>query len=73
MRRINLSGPFDMPKTKAGAVRQYDAIMRAARAAGRGGLTFGMDWPTFKINHPAAYAHIEAMRAVFNTLPERSE
>lgn len=70
MPKLNLSGPFTMPRTKRGAVRQYDAIMRAARNGMAGGLTFGMDWRTFKITFPKAAAHVAAMRAAFPTLPE---
>jgi hypothetical protein len=54
---------YKMPKTQAGAERQYNAIMRRARKALRGGLTFGMDWPTFASYFPRAAEHIKAMRA----------
>lgn len=52
-----------MPKTQAGAERQYNAIMRRARRRLAGGLTFGLDWPTFAASFPDDAAHIKAMRA----------
>ena len=54
---------FKMPKTQAGAERQYWALIRKARRSMAGGLQFGMDWPTFRAWFPEAYAHIAAMRA----------
>jgi hypothetical protein len=54
---------YKMPKSQAGAERQYNAIMSRARRALRGGLSFGMDWPTFKAYFPVSYDHIKAMRA----------
>lgn len=52
-----------MPKSEAGAQRQYWAIIRKARRAMAGGLQYGMDWPTFRAWFPCEYAHIQAMRA----------
>jgi hypothetical protein len=59
-----------MPRTKRGARRQYDAIIRAYQKAYAGGAMFGMDWPTFRINQPAQHAHVIAMQKAFPTLPE---
>ncbi len=55
---MNISGPFKAPKSAAGARRQYWAIIREARRLQAGGLTFGMDWITFRIHYPEAAAHI---------------
>lgn len=54
---------YKMPKTQAGAERQYNAIIRRARRALAGGLTFGLDWPTFASTFPQDAAHIKAIRA----------
>ena len=54
---------YKMPKSQAGAARQYNAIIRRARRALAGGLSFGLDWPTFASTFPDAAAHIKAMRA----------
>ena len=61
---------YKLPKTKRGAARQYRAMINRAREAMQGGLEFGMDWPTFRSWFPEAYAHIQAMRAVYPSLPE---
>ncbi len=52
-----------LPKSQAGAKRQYDAIIRRAYRRMAGGLTFGLDWPTFAATFPEDAAHIRAMRA----------
>lgn len=65
---MNLAGPFKMPKTRRGACRQKDAILRSAYRALRGGTQYGMDWPTFKANFPAAYVHIAAMDEAYKHL-----
>ena len=57
------------PKTKRGAVRQYDAIMRACRRDMAGGLSFGMDWPTLRTTFPERYARIQELKAIYKGLP----
>jgi hypothetical protein len=57
------------PKSKRGAVRQYDAIIRACRRDLDGGGCFGMDWPTLRITFPERYARIQELRAMFAGLP----
>jgi hypothetical protein len=61
---------YTMPKSKRGAVRQYNAIMRAAHHALRGGLQYGMDWPTFRCKFPDEAAHVTAVKAAYPTLPD---
>ena len=58
-----------MPKSKRGARRQYDAIMRQCRRDLSGGLSYGMDWPTLRATFPDRYAHLQAMNAAYPTLP----
>ena len=60
---------FKMLRTKRGAVRQLNAILRATARADRGGMLFGRDWPTFRINHPQEYTHIQAMKTTYTKLP----
>lgn len=62
--------PYKMPKTKRGAWRQYDAIWNAYRRAYAGGGMFGFDWPTFRVNWPEAYDHIQKMKEAFPSLPD---
>ena len=60
---------MNAPKTKRGAVRQYDTIMRACRRDLAGGLSFGMDWPTLRITFPERYARIQELKAMYAGLP----
>jgi hypothetical protein len=57
------------PKTKRGAVRQYETIMRACRRDLAGGLAFGMDWPTIRVTFPERYARIQHLKAIYKDLP----
>lgn len=58
------------PKTKRGAVRQYNAIIRTCRRDMAGGLMFGMDWPTVRITFPERYARLNALREMHKQLPD---
>jgi hypothetical protein len=60
---------FKLPKSKRGVARQYGAIIAACRRDLSGGLQFGMDWPTIRITFPERYAHIQAMKAIYQELP----
>lgn len=57
-------------RTKRGAWRRYNAIIRQCRRDLAGGLSFGMDWPTLRVTFPDRYAEIETLRLLFPTLPE---
>jgi hypothetical protein len=59
-----------MPKSKRGAVRKYNAIMRRARRELRGGLTFGLDWSTFRALYWEEAKLIVAMRDAYPSLPD---
>ncbi len=62
--------PARIVRTKRGAVRRYNAIIAEARRAMRGGLAYGMDWPTFRAVFPDAYAEIQALRSAYPELPD---
>ena len=59
-----------LPATKRGARKQYNAIMAKARRALAGGLSFGMDWPTFGANFPKEYAYVHQLNRLYKELPE---
>lgn len=61
---------MSQPKSKRGALRQYDAILRGYRRTYAGGGMFGFDWPTLRINAPEAYARILVLREVYPKLPD---
>lgn len=56
-------------KSKRGAVRRYDAIIRQCYRDLVGGTQYGIDWPTLRITFPDRYAEIQALRAAFPSLP----
>jgi hypothetical protein len=56
------------PKTRAGAERQYDAVIRAYKRAFDGGGMFGWDWRTFEINWQEGYAKAQRLAQLANTL-----
>lgn len=58
-----------MPKTRRGARKQADALINQYRRAFSGGGSFGFDWPTFRMNSPDVYNHLEAIRKVYSHLP----
>jgi hypothetical protein len=57
-------------RTKRGALRHYHAIIRQCYRDSRGGTQYGIDWPTLRITWPDRYAELQALRALFPTLPE---
>jgi hypothetical protein len=61
---------MNMPKSKRGAARQYNAIMNRVHAQLRGGLQYGLDWPTFRVLYPAEAAHVIAIKAAYPKLPD---
>jgi hypothetical protein len=60
---------YTMPRSKRGAHRQYDSIMRQCRRDMAGGLAYGLDWPTLRATFPERYAHLQAMNAAYSNLP----
>lgn len=62
---------YKMPKSREGAYRQYDAIIRAYKRTYSGGGMFGMDMDTFYYQAPEAYRHVKAIQAAYLDLPGR--
>ena len=56
-------------RTKRGAIRRYNAIIRKYRRDFAGGGMFGFDLPTMRSNCPEAYAEIQALRDIYPKLP----
>jgi len=61
---------MEMPKTKRGARQRYDIIMRRIRKALKGGLDYGMDWPTIMHSFPSEYKHLKRMNEAYPNLPD---
>ena len=59
------------PKSKEGALRQYDANLNAYRRDFAGGGSFGFDWPTMRLNAPDRFERAQKLAALFKTLPSR--
>lgn len=57
-------------KTKRGAIRRYNAIIRKCYADMRGGTQYGVDWPTLAVTWPDRAAEILTIKAMFKNLPE---
>ena len=57
-------------KSKRGAVKRYDAIIRQCRRDLAGGLQYGMDLPTLRITFPDRYAELMELKAAFANLPD---
>lgn len=56
-------------KTKRGALRRYDAIIRQCYRDLAGGTQYGIDMPTLRITFPDRYAEIVELKANFAALP----
>lgn len=59
-----------LPKSKRGAVRQYNILLNAYKRAFDGGGMFGFDWPTMRANDPDTYAKIQALKTIYKGLPD---
>jgi hypothetical protein len=57
------------PKTKRGALRRYNAILNRCFKDAKGGLSFGLDWPTLRVLWPDRYTEIRSLRSIFKKLP----
>ena len=57
------------PKTKRGAMRRYNAILNRCFKDAKGGLSFGLDWPTLRTLWPDRYMEIRSLRSIFENLP----
>lgn len=57
-------------RTKRGAIRRRDAIIRRIYHKLRGGTQYGVDIPTIRMCCPEEYAELQALSAAFKQLPE---
>ena len=57
-------------RTKRGALRRYDAIIRQCYRDLAGGTQFGIDMPTLRITFPERWAELMALKAMFAQLPD---
>jgi hypothetical protein len=53
--------------TRKQITKRYDQIIRQCFRDMKGGLEYGMDWPTLRITFPERYAEIKALREAFHT------
>lgn len=56
-------------RTKRGALRRFNALLRACRKDSSGGLMFGMDYPTIAAVFPERYQEMLHIRSIFRDLP----
>lgn len=56
-------------RTKRDALRRYNTIIRQCYRDLKGGLEYGLDWPTLRITFPERYAEIQSLKAMFKGLP----
>lgn len=57
-------------RTKRGAIRRRDAILRQCYRDLAGGTSYGVDMPTLRVTFPERYAELIALRAAYPTLPD---
>lgn len=58
------------PKTKRGARRQYDAIIRQCLRDATGGLGYGLDMPTLRATWPDRYLRLRWIQHNMAVLPD---
>lgn len=57
-------------RTKRGAVRRYNAIVRKCYRELRGGTQYGIDLPTLMIVMPVEANEIIQLKAMYSSLPD---
>lgn len=57
-------------KSKRGARRRYDAIIRQCHRDLAGGTEYGIDWPTLRAVFPERYEEIMQLKAAWAGLPD---
>ena len=60
------------PKSKEGALRQYEAVLNSYRRDYAGGGSFGFDWTTMRLNSPERYDRLQHLSSLLKTLPSRA-
>lgn len=58
------------PKTRRGAQREYDTIIRLCRAELQGTLEDGFNWPKIRVSFAKHHERILELRALYKTLPK---
>ncbi len=53
------------PKSRAGAARQIDTLIRRYTRVYAGGGMFGFDWPTMRAQEPEIYQRIRQLQKDF--------
>lgn len=61
---------MSMVRTKRGALRRYNAILRSYLRDFADGGMFGFDWPTLRLNSPERYAQLVHLKTIYRSLPE---
>lgn len=65
-----ISIPVKPPRSKRGAARQHDALLRRYMRAYTGGGMFGFDSRTMAVQEPACFAYLTRLQRDFPNLPE---
>lgn len=62
--------PFNI-RTKQGARRCYNALLRQYFSDFSGGGAFGWDWRTMRLNVPETYDTLRWLQSIYACLPSR--
>jgi hypothetical protein len=57
-------------KSKRGAWKRRDQIIRQCYRDAAGGTQYGIDMPTLRITWPDRYAELMALKEIFDSLPD---
>jgi hypothetical protein len=63
-------GPLISIRSKRGAWRRRNSIVRACYQDARGGTQYGIDWPTLVVTWPDRASELRALKAMFGALPD---
>lgn len=63
---------YKTPKTRQGAMRQYDALIRSYQQDFAGGGAFGWDWQTFNVNSPDRCRRAKELLMLARELPSHN-
>jgi hypothetical protein len=57
-------------KSKRGAMRRRDAIIRQCYRDAAGGTQYGIDMPTLRVTWPDRYAELMELKKIYPGLPD---
>jgi hypothetical protein len=57
-------------RSKRGAIRRYNAIIKQCYKDAKGGLAYGLDWPTLYATWPDRAKEIIEIEAQLRSLPD---